>query len=292
MFFKNVFDDNKIVQEIYNSDRLKRYTIFILGVILQALAFNIFILPSDMVFGVSGISVILNAIFSINPAYIILVANLLLIVASLVYLGKEVTSYTIVGAILYPVLVEITSFIPSYIDLGQTEPVIIALTGAVLYGFGTGMVFKGGYTTGGTDVLKQIVSKYAKKSVGQSTLYVEGIIVTFGIFIFGWQSFIYSVISLAIISTITDKVMLGVNEYKSFQIITAKEKEIKQYILNQLHHGVTIIDSKGGFADSHKYLLLCTVPTKEYFLLKEGILRIDKDAFFIVTDTYEVKGEY
>ena len=108
MFFKNVFDDNKIVQEIYNSDRLKRYTIFILGVILQALAFNIFILPSDMVFGVSGISVILNAIFSINPAYIILVANLLLIVASLVYLGKEVTSYTIVGAILYPVLVEIT----------------------------------------------------------------------------------------------------------------------------------------------------------------------------------------
>ena len=288
MLLRQVFDDSIIVQEIYKSGRLKRYSLFILGVILQALAFNLFILPSDMVFGVSGIAVIFNAVFGISPSYMILVINLVLIIASLVYLGREVTRYTIIGAILYPIFVEITSHLT--IDLGATEPVIIALTGAVIYGFGTGLVFRGGYTTGGTDVLKQIVSKYAKRSVGQATIYVEGIIVTFGIFVFGWQSFIYSVISLAIIGTITDKVMLGISEYKNFEVVTTKEKEIKQFILNQLHHGVTIIDSKSGFGGDHKYLLFCTVPTKEYFLLKEGILRIDKDAFFIITDTYEVNG--
>lgn len=288
MFLKSVFDDRKIAQEIYQSKRLKRYSLFVLGVVLQAIAFSLFILPSNMVFGVSGIAVILKTVLGISPSYMILVTNIVLIIASLAYLGKDVTKYTILGAILYPILVEVTSHMT--IDLGATEPVIIALTGAALYGLGTGLVFKGGYTTGGTDVIKQIVSKYGKKSMGQATLYVEGVIVAFGIFVFGWQSFIYSVISLGVISMITDKVMLGISEYKNFQVVTSKEKEIKQFILKQLHHGVTIVDSKSGFGGAHKYILFCTVPTKEYFLLKEGILRIDEEAFFIVMDTYEVNG--
>ena len=290
MFLNKVFDDSKIVYDIYNNKKVRRYIWFITGVIFQAIAFNIFILPSNMVFGVSGVSIVIKALLGINPAYMILIINILLIVASLAFLGKDVTKYTVMGAILYPVLVELTSAIPSYIDLGATEPVIIAITGAALYGLGTGMVFRAGYTTGGTDVLKQIVSKFTNKSVGASTLYVEGVIVTFGIFVFGWQSFIYSVISLAIISFITDKVMLGISEYKSFQIITSKEKEIKQFINNQLNRSIVMVESKSGHIDKHKYLLFCTVPTKEYFLLKEGITRIDEDAFFIVTDTYEVNG--
>lgn len=290
MLFKNAFDDNKIISQIYNNDRLKRYTLFVIGVVLQAVAFNVFILQSNMAFGVSGIAVVLNALFKIPPAYIILLANLLLIVASYVYLGKKATSKTIVGSLLYPLLVELTVLLPNYIDLGTTEPVILALSGAFLYGCGTGLVFKAGYTTGGSDVVKQIISEYGKKSIGQATIYVEGIVVTLCLFVFGWQSFIYSIISLFVMSVITDNVILGISKYKTFQIITYKEKEVKQFILNQLHHGVTILDSRGGFTGDKRKIMLCTVPTKEYFLLKEGILQIDKDAFFIVTDTYEVKG--
>lgn len=290
MKFIEVFDDKKIVQDIYNNDRLKRYSLFSFGVLLQAIAFNVFILPSDMAFGVSGISVVLKQLFGISPSFIILLANVLLLVASVVYLGKSVTSKTIVGSILYPLLVEVTVFLPSVINLGDTEPVIIALSGAVLYGIGSGFVFKTGYTTGGSDVLKQIISQYGKRSMGQATLYVEGVIVTSCLFVFGWQAFIYSLLSLYVISSLTDKVILGISKYKTFQIITNKEKEVKQFILNQLHHGVTILDSRGGYTGDKKKILLCTIPTKRYFLLKEGILQIDKQAFFIVTDTYEVKG--
>lgn len=290
MLMKKNIDDSKIVSEIYQSDKLKRYSIFIIGVVLQALAFNIFIFPSNLVFGVSGIAIVLNKIFQINPSSMILLMNIILIIASFTYLGANTTKKTIVGSILYPFLVFITSSIPTYIDLGNTEPVIIALSGAVLYGIGTGLVFKAGYTTGGSDVLKQIVSKYSKKSIGQSTIYVEGVIVTCGLLVCGVQSLIYSVISLAIISFLTDKVILGVSGYKTFQIITTKEDEIKHYIIHQLKHGVTIINSQGGFSERKKRIILCTIPTKEYFLLKEGILKIDEKAFFIVTDTYEVKG--
>ena len=288
MFLKRVIDDSNIIKEIYSKGRIKRYIVFIIGVVLQALAFSLFIFPSNMVFGVSGIAVILNKLFGINPSHMILLFNIVLIVASYVYLGSKVTKYTVVGALLYPVLVELTSGIQ--MDLGTTESVIIALTGAALYGLGTGMVFRVGYTTGGTDIIKQIISKYGKKTMGQATIYVEGIIVTSGILVFGWQSFIYSIMSIAVISAITDKVMLGTSEYKSFQIITNKSDEIKHFIMHQLDRGVAIIDNKSTPSGNGKYLIFCTVPTKEYFILKEGINRIDDDARFIVNDTYEVNG--
>lgn len=290
MMLKKTFDDNTIVKEIYSSDRLKRYSLFFIGVLIQAIAFNVFILPSNMSFGVSGIAVVLKSLIGLNPSFVILLANLLLVIASFVYLGKNVTTKTIVGSILYPLLVELTVFLPGIMNLGDTEPAIIALSGAVLYGIGCGFVFKTGYTTGGSDVLKQIISQYGKKSMGQATLYVEGFIVTFCLFVFGWQAFIYSLISLYVISVLTDKVILGISKYKTFQIITEKENDVKQFILNQLHHGVTILDSRGGYTGDKKKILLCTVPTKQYFILKEGILQIDKKAFFIVTDTYEVRG--
>ena len=288
MFFKKVLDDRNIVKEIYSDGRIKRYVIFLIGVIMQALAFSLFIFPSNMVFGVSGISIILNKLLNINPAYIILLFNAVLIIASYVYLGSEITKYTVVGALLYPALIEITSGI--HMDLGTTESVIIALTGAAIYGLGTGLVFRVGYTTGGTDIIKQIVSKYGKKTMGQSTIYVEGIIVTSGILVFGWQSFIYSIMSIAVISSITDEVMLGTSEYKSFQIITNKSEEIRYFILHQLNRGVAIIDNKSSEKGRGKHLIFCTVPTKEYFILKEGINKIDSDARFIVNDTYEVNG--
>lgn len=290
MNLKGTFDDKKVVKEIYSSDCLKRYSLFLVGVFLQAASFNLFILPSDMTFGINGVSVVLKQLFGINPSTIIMIANLLLLVASFVYLGKASTSKTIVGSILYPILVELTVFLPAVINFGNTEPVIVALSGAVIYGIGTGFVFKTGYTTGGVGVLKQIVSQYGKMTLGQATVYIEGFVITCCLFVFGWQAFIYSILSLFVISFFTDKVILGISKYKTFQIMTEREKEVKQFILNQLHHGVTILDSHGGYTGDKKRILLCTVPTKQYFILKEGILQIDNEAFFIVTDAYEVKG--
>ena len=286
----DMFDDKKILNDIYKKNPVKRYIIFLLGILLEALAFNMFILPTNIVYGVSGAAVILNYLFNISPAYIILLCNLLLLLMSYACLGKELTNRSILGSILYPLFIYLTSFIPRFFDYGNTEPVIIALSGAVLLGIGMGLVYKTGYTTGGTAALKQIFTIYGKKSLIYTTLAVDGVILIVCLFLMGFQPFIYSVIAYYIIGLASDKVMLGVSKHKTFQIITDKEKEVKQFILNQLHHGVTILDIKGGMYEHKKKMLLCLIPTKEYFILKEGIMKIDKNAFFIITDTYEIKG--
>jgi len=100
----------------------------------------------------------------------------------------------------------------------------------------------------------------------------------------------YAVIALYISSTITDRVILGISNNKSFYIITDKEEEVCEFIIQNLHHSVTIINAKGGYSNKNKKLLLCVIPTKEYFLVKEVVLEIDKNAFFLITDSYEAVG--
>lgn len=127
-------------------------------------------------------------------------------------------------------------------------------------------------------------------SLGKSSLIVNSLIITTAIFTFGITKSMYAVIALYISSTITDRVILGISNNKSFYIITDKEEEVCEFIIQNLHHSVTIINAKGGYSNKNKKLLLCVIPTKEYFLVKEVVLEIDKNAFFLITDSYEAVG--
>ena len=288
MFKKKIKND--IIAEIYKKGRIVRYMQFILGMFITAMAFNLFILPSKIVYGMSGVGVILNSLFEINPSIVILIGNVILLILSFLTLGFEKTKNSIVGSILYPIMVSLTVPLAGNINIGDAEPIIIALFGAVLSGFGLGLVFKAGFTTGGTDILNQIVSKYGKISLGNSMFFTDGIIILAGVFVFGWTKLMYSLITLYIISMMTDKVVIGISQSKAFYIVTNKDKEVKEFIVNNLNHGVTLLHASGGFSGKNQAVLMCAIPTSEYFLFKEGIHKIDSEAFFVVTDAYEVYG--
>lgn len=291
MFFKHKkkFEEN-VLKIIYSKDRLKRYIGFVIGVLIVAIAYNLFMVPSKVVYGVGGVGIILQDLFGIAPSLTILVGSILLLILSFILLGKEKTTSSVVGSILYPIFVELTSNIGNYIDLGNASPLLIVIFGAVISGFGLGIIFKTGFTTGGTDILNQIVAKYAKTSVGNAMFFTDGVIIVSGVFVFGWTRLMYSLISLYIISVMSDKVILGISESKAFYIITNHEDEVKNFILSHLSHGVTVLDAKGGFTGKKEKVIMCIIPTKEYFIAKEGIHEIDPNAFFVVTDAYEVSG--
>ena len=142
----------------------------------------------------------------------------------------------------------------------------------------------------GTDIINQIISKYCKITLGKSMLFSDGLIVLSSGLFFGINSMMYSIIILYIISLISDRVVLGISDSKIFYIITDREEEIKNFIIKYLNHGVTVFKAKGGYSKTKENVLMAVLPTKDYYRLKEGIKQIDKEAFFIVTDTYEVFG--
>lgn len=290
-FTKKKIVDENILKQIYHKSRLKRYFQFVFGLLLVAISFNLFLSPNNIVAGgVSGVSLITKHFFGLDPSIFILIASVILLILSFILLGKEKTMGSILGSLLFPIFVKLTSNIDVYLDIDNTNLLLSAIFGGVIQGFGAGLIFKAGFTTGGTDIINQIISKYAKVSLGTSMLMSDGLIVLSGIFVFGITKLMYALIVLYIITIMTDKVVLGISDSKAFYIITDEEEKVKEFVLKYLNHGVTIFNAKGGYTKERQNVLLCVVPTKEYFKLKEGIHEIDHDAFFVVTDAYEVFG--
>lgn len=291
MFFKKkkVFNDN-FVKNINKKGRIIRAAQFLTGVTIVALAFNLLVLPSKIVYGMNGVGVMLNSIYGIDPSLVILIGSSILLILSYFTLGKMKTINSILGTLSVPILIKLTENINHYVVINQDDSLLIVLMGAALTGFGLGLVFKSGFSTGGTDILNQIVSKYFKMSLGNAMFFTDGLIIVCGIFVFGWTNFMYSILSLYIISIMTDKVVLGISNSKTFYIITEHETDVKRFITQYLNHGVTVFDVRGGYTGNNKKMIMCIIPTKEYYLFKEGISNIDPKAFFVVTDSYEVSG--
>lgn len=283
--------DTKFIDYLDRKSKLKRYLSFVLGVFFVAIAYNVFISPNKMVpGGVSGIAIVLNNLFGLDNSLVILIINIFLVITSFILLGKEKTKATILGSLLFPVFVKLTEYSNVWLQIDISQKLLAAIFGGMLHGFGLGLVFKAGFTIGGTDIVNQIISKYAKTSMGKAMLISDGSIILASGFFFGINSMLYSIIILYIMSLMSDKVVLGISDNKVFYIITDRDEEIKTYIMDYLKHGVTIFDVKSGYKNKNDNVLMTVLPTKDYYRLREGIKEIDKNAFFIVTDSYEVFG--
>lgn len=290
----NIFSnnrDNKIMNYIKKKSLLKRIPEFIIGCFIVSLAYNLFIAPNNIVpGGVGGIAIILNDLFNIDNSLSVLYLNIILLFLSIILLGKEKTRASAFGSILFPIFIRATEHLNVWLQIDNSNLLLSTICGGLMFGFGAGLIFRAGFTTGGTDIINQILSKYLKQSIGKSMLMSDGLIVLSSAYFFGINHMIYSILMLYIISLISDRVILGISDSKAFFIITEKADEVKEYILKHLGHGVTIFEATGGKDIKKKDVLMAVIPTKDYYKLKEGIKRIDKDTFYIITDTYEVFG--
>lgn len=262
----------------------------LMGATFIAIAFNFFLLPNNVVVGFSGLSVIANNIWGIKPSIFLAISYTIILILSFIFLGKNTTKNSIIGSILYPILVELTSYLTPYIDLNVVETIVLVIAGALLSGFGSGLVYKINYSTGGSDVVNQLLSKLLKRPIGTCMLITNGVIISLGVITFGIQTFIYSLIVVYLQSIVIDKVMIGISQSKTFQIITESETEVKKFLLSKLSHGVTVMEARGGYTGNVIKVIMCIVPTKEYMTVKEGVLNIDSSALIMVSDVYEVVG--
>ena len=284
---------DSIIETVKKKNLGKRYFMLILGCLIVAFAFNLFFLRYNIVcFGISGLSIVLDK-YGVNPSMFIMTANIILLIIAYFVLGFDSTKNQLVGSLIYPVFIEITKFITDKIDLGNTEMVVIALLGGVFAGVGYGLIYKSNFSTGGTDVIIEIICKYLKISMGTAGLIVNGIIVAIGKIAFSWSTVLYGILVSYLISMFTDKVLLGISKSKAFYIVVDKNKEleVKEYLLSIDGVGTTVIDAEGGYSEKNQTLLLAVVPTRSYFVVKDGLKEIDKNIFFLVCDSYEVSNK-
>lgn len=281
-----------IAKKIIKQNKIKNYIIITCALTITAACYNLFLISTNIVTGgVNGVAIILKHLFEFDQSLTILIQSLLFLIICYIFLGKEVTLATTFISLVYPVLVKITEPLVDIITFSKSDMLIIIIFAGIVTGFANGILYKTGYNSGGFSVLSQIINKYFKISVAKVNLFINLIIVLIGAYFFGSINAMYAVIYLYINSLIIDKVILGISNNKAFYIVTAKEAKIYDYITNILGHNITIFEAKGGFFEKKKNVLLAVIPSNEYFKVAEGIKMIDKEAFFVTTDSYEVKGE-
>ncbi len=269
--------------------KLEKYSHIVIGIFLVSFAFNLFLSPYDFVTGgVSGLSIIIRHFIPLNESLFMILCNALLLIISYFLLGKEKTKNTLVGSLLFPIGVYLTKNISNYLII-TIDPLLIAIIGGVLSGYGYGLIFQNNYTTGGTDILNQIMEKYFHMPMGKSILIVDGFIVLLGGFTFGFTKLIYSLISLYFMSYYSNNLTLGINKNKVLYISSKKIDDIKKYLFS-CGYDVTLINSAGAFTKKENQLLMCSLPNLSYHKVKEVLKEMDKDVFIVVTSAYEQKN--
>ncbi len=178
------------------------------------------------------------------------------------------------------------------VDLLKGDYTLASVYGGVITGIGIGLIFVAKATTGGTDMVAALIqSKLRHYSIAQIMQILDGIIVIFGLYLFGIQRGLYAIVAIFIVSKVTDALLEGFKFSKAVFIITDKYDEVARMIMEQLNRGVTGLNATGMYSGSSKCMLYCVVSKKEIVDLKELVLEIDKTAFVIVTDAREVLGE-
>ena len=267
---------------------MKKRIKFILGITIVAFSFNLFCVPDNLAStGIGGLSIVINNFIKIDTSLFVGVANIFLISLSFIFLGKDDTYKTILGALIYPIMLKLTSYITGLIDLSSVDLLIKAIIGGIINGVGLGMVFKTGYTTGGTDIIESILGKYLKISMDKAIIMVDGIVVVLTGLVFGVEHLIYAFVILIFQSIYSNQFMLGIKEDKILYINSRKNKEIRKFLSETYNYGITILKGRGGYSNRSNDILVVSIKSKFYLEIKEVILLIDNKAFITVCDSYE-----
>ena len=266
---------------------IRKYGYLCLGLFIYSVAYNVFMLPNNFVVGgASGISIILNKSFGWDASLCVSVLSIFFLILGFIFCNKDRISSSVASTFLLPVFIKLTSNINNYVVL-DVSLLLSALYCSILVGAALGLIYKVGFSTGGTDILYWIIEKYIKKSTGQLMLVVEGTIVLIGAFVFGFQRLMYSLIILFLMSKISDKLVIGISDSKLVCIIPKKTEEVSDYL-----NSISFVKTFRMLSKNDKDIIYCVLASKDYSVLYSNIKTIDSDVFISVNSTYETVGGF
>ena len=266
---------------------------FVFGTFCLALCYNLFFVPNDIVTGgMSGLAIVVHELTNFNVQAFIYISNIVLLLVSYIFLGKEETKRVVIGTFLYPLFITFTAPIATLLlnYISFSEILITVVLASIMYGVSNGLVYKYGYSTGGSDVLVRLLCKYCHFSEGNGVILVNIFIILAGAFVFGIDTATYAVIIVVIGSLIVDKISLGISNCKKFMIYTREEEKVKKIIEQDVKTGYTIFPTVGGYSHKKGAMIMCVIRNRDVNLFKAKILEIDPSAFFVINDCYEVQG--
>lgn len=268
---------------------IKEYTLFIFGSILAAFGTSLFLLPNQLSSGgFSGIATIIYYLFDIKMGTTIMALNIPVFIFAYIRGGKGFVLKTIVSTVVFSEAINRFERIEPF----TTDKILASVYGGIIIGLGLALVFKGKSSTGGTDLLANIIVTYNNEiSLGNVLQGLDIFVVLLNIIFLGEIEIgLYSAIAIYIINKMLDLVFEGINFSKMIYIISDYYEEISAMINQEIKRGATGIYGKGFYTNQEKMIVMCVAKRKHIVKIKEISKKIDEDAFIIITDAREVYG--
>lgn len=262
----------------------------ILGAAIIAIGISQFLLPTKLSSGgFSGIATITYYFFNMPMGLTVFLINLPFFIFSFYKLGKEYFIKSIIGTIALSFFIDTFDKFPALTQ----DRLLACVYGGVLVGIGTAIIFKVDSSTGGTEMVTNVVRKYNKKIKASSlVIIIDSIIVLLNIIFFGEIEIgLYSAIVIYINGKIIDIIFEGIYFTKLVFIISNKPEQISQEISNKIKRGTTGLYGKGMYTNEEKLVLVCAASRGDVSKVKQIAYKIDKDSFIVIANAREVLGE-
>ncbi len=271
--------------------QLKNFLYVLVGCMAFALGFDLFLEPNHInVGGVSGIGQLLTHLTGFGSVALwSLLINVPLFLVSIKGVGRKFFLGSLLGMMLSSLFLEWFLVIP----LPVTDPLLACLYGGVLTGFGLGLVFISGASTGGVDIIARLLRPtFPNLPIGRIMLCIDLVTVALTGVVFGdINKALYSAVTLYVCDMVLDAVVYGLDYSTVALIISDNYEAISRTICDKLERGVTVLHGHGFYSGQDKQVLLSAIKKRQAAELKQLVMDVDPDAFIILQEAHQVLGD-
>ncbi len=271
--------------------KIIKYLLIFVGSVIYAVGFQFFMYPNNIVSGgVAGVSMIINHFTGFPVGMMSLIINIPLFIVAWKHFGLPFLVGSLVGTVLSSVFVDVfalTGIVMTH------DPMLASIIGGVIKGFGYGLIFFVGASTGGIDIVAKFLRQRNQHiNFGTIILIIDVAIVTaYALVLNKYESAMYSLIGMFVVSRVVDLVLYGIDNSSICYIISENsEALIKQITTGHIHRGVTILEGEGAYSHRKKEVIMCVIKRTQIPEIRRIVRNVDEKAFFIVTDAKNVFG--
>ena len=265
--------------------------IMTMGCVLLAIGVYFFKIPNGFATGgVTGIGTVLAKITPISAGTWIWGLNVVLLLLGFIFLGKGNGVKTVYCSMLYSAITYVLELVVPLTQPLSNQPLLELVYAMLLTSIGSALIFNADASSGGTDITALILKKYTNLDVGKALLAVDFVVAASSFIVFDIQTGLFSLLGLFAKAFIVDAVIDNLNTCKYFVVITDKREEISQFIIETLHHGVTVSAVVGEYTKQDKAMIHTVCKRVEAIKLRNKIKELDPKAFIIITTSSEIIG--
>ncbi|QBC39389.1 YitT family protein [Leuconostoc mesenteroides] len=248
-------------------------------------------IPNDLTEGgISGITLILRALFNWNPAYTNLLLNFPLLFIGYRILGRRALIYTIWGIASLSFWLWLWQVVPTPPALHH-DMLIAGIIAGIIAGFGLGIVFRFGGTSGGSDVVARIVEQKFSIPIGRTMFILDACVLLLSLVYIDIVHMMYTLIASFVFSQVVSMTQRGAYDARSFMIFTQYPEEMSHAIMDELDRGTSLLKAEGGYSHRDQRVVYAVVDPSEVSTVRRIVDQVDPKAFVSIFTTQEQLGE-